>query len=447
METSTFSYHTCGGMLAVSALRLLAETALEQGAGLLRLTANQCVEIPGVPLSRARHLRHQLPPNATQDGGVNPTSTAPVADFGEGRPWVRESTFSDALEGLGANRGVSVHLADPLQRFLPLLCGTINFIAAPREEQWETVLVFPGSAPLAAPGPVRGKDLAAVARRLEAVLQRRDAESFLRHGGMEDVVGGLLTENAMDTPPPLARYRAPAMACEWVQPPGGWAAKLIEDLCIIAVKFGVSTVGATPWRTLILGGLDEAGRDGVERVCLNHRHAPNANPWRQRLLVSSGLEEAADELTRRLHAACPVNPGVSIAMAQLAGAQGDVHYTVQPLPRRLMRARYYRLLASSRENVREGMPREIVQSAPLNVLADALLRDLEHEGSTVTMSSASTAPRPEPTSAERRCSECASEYNEELGDAFGGVMPGTRFAALPAGWCCPVCGAPATAYV
>ena len=39
------------------------------------------------------------------------------------------------------------------------------------------------------------------------------------------------------------------------------------------------------------------------------------------------------------------------------------------------------------------------------------------------------------------CSVCGYVYDPEKGDPEQGVKPGTRFADLPADWCCPVCGA------
>lgn len=40
-----------------------------------------------------------------------------------------------------------------------------------------------------------------------------------------------------------------------------------------------------------------------------------------------------------------------------------------------------------------------------------------------------------------KCSVCGYIYDPELGDADGGIKPGTPFESLPYGWTCPVCGA------
>lgn len=38
------------------------------------------------------------------------------------------------------------------------------------------------------------------------------------------------------------------------------------------------------------------------------------------------------------------------------------------------------------------------------------------------------------------CIACGYIYNEEEGDPFAGIEPGTLFKALPDDWVCPDCG-------
>jgi rubredoxin len=41
-----------------------------------------------------------------------------------------------------------------------------------------------------------------------------------------------------------------------------------------------------------------------------------------------------------------------------------------------------------------------------------------------------------------RCTVCGYLYEPQNGDATRGIPAGTQFEDLPAGWTCPVCGAP-----
>ena len=38
------------------------------------------------------------------------------------------------------------------------------------------------------------------------------------------------------------------------------------------------------------------------------------------------------------------------------------------------------------------------------------------------------------------CDVCGWEYDEELGDPYNGIEPGTKFEDLPENFECPLCG-------
>ena len=46
-----------------------------------------------------------------------------------------------------------------------------------------------------------------------------------------------------------------------------------------------------------------------------------------------------------------------------------------------------------------------------------------------------------PKLAKYECSVCGYIYDPEMGDADGGIKPGTAFEDIPDSWVCPVCGA------
>ena len=56
------------------------------------------------------------------------------------------------------------------------------------------------------------------------------------------------------------------------------------------------------------------------------------------------------------------------------------------------------------------------------------------------MSSAASAPQQQPLKM-WRCLACGLIYDEAEGWPEDGIAAGTRWADIPAGWCCPECGA------
>ena len=54
---------------------------------------------------------------------------------------------------------------------------------------------------------------------------------------------------------------------------------------------------------------------------------------------------------------------------------------------------------------------------------------------------ANIKPKPEKTEKKGyRCKICGYVYDPEIGDADGGIAPGTPFEEIPDDWACPVCG-------
>jgi len=46
-----------------------------------------------------------------------------------------------------------------------------------------------------------------------------------------------------------------------------------------------------------------------------------------------------------------------------------------------------------------------------------------------------------------KCSVCGYVYDDEDGDIFNDIPPGTKWEDLPDNWKCPVCGAPKERFV
>ena len=46
-----------------------------------------------------------------------------------------------------------------------------------------------------------------------------------------------------------------------------------------------------------------------------------------------------------------------------------------------------------------------------------------------------------------KCKKCNYIYDPSLGDAIGGIKPGTPFENIPDDWVCPICGAKKDVFV
>lgn len=435
MRTNDSRLKSQGGMVAVAALRLLAEYAQEHTGGLLRLTSRQSVVLPGLSAACLLRLRRQLPGECLVVGAgtPNPVTTAPVAGDGAGRGWLRPGVFADVLHAIGPPPPWRLGIVDRSQPYLPLPPSEVEVVAMPREDAWQLRLPRRGRAAVVAPGHLRTAHVGGALRRM--------ADAGVEPGScgeaaLADLLEDLLQPGEVEKAEAPARHRTPPGALLLHEPVQGWNARHVQDLCLFAQQRGLPAFGLSPARALVLHGLGPADHDALDELHLRHRYAPMARAWAQWMTVEAGLESAADALADALQQRCPVNPGVALAVARPGAAACDGAWTVAPLGRRgLIRRRdWYRLEGGQ---TAEG---------ELTAIVEVLLAVCASPPAAPEETAPAAVPVTDGLQGTRQCGECLSAYDPRYGDPHAAVPPGTPFDALPGSWNCPVCGAPGTAY-
>lgn len=441
-------YTTHGGLLPLSTLRLLAESAAEHGNGRLYFTADQRIRIPGLSLPHQSLLRHQLP-DALLGAGTSlmpMVTSAPVAGMGTGRSWLREHVFTDLLQGLEADTAIPVLLADATQRYLPTMIGRVHLIAGADEDQWQLRMARHDAAPYVAPGHLRGRDVCEALQRLLPWVPLDFRAAMLDDDALSDLLSDLLLPDQAGQGIALQRYALPPNALALSAPAGGWDAQVLQDIVLFALGQGLNHAALTPWRGLLLPGVNAAEMHQFEEYCLQWRWVPEENPWRRWLLVDDAQESTADTLVQLLYAGSRANPGFSIAVRDAAAPPADVHFEVR-LERDCgmlswWRPARYALHCRRDGDPRDGMPHRIVTGLVLEAVADAIL------DASAELAAAVNVPAPVEQHQEaqanhlaHRCGDCGTEYDARYGDPAGGIDVGILFEQLPAGWTCPVCGA------
>ncbi len=420
-----------GGVIAVAAMRVLAEYAAEHARGVLCFTADQCIAIPGLPASQMLRLRQQLAAETIGVGSSTPNivTTAPVAGVGAGCPWLRPGVFADVLEGFAQPPQTRVVIADSTQRYMPLPPADILVTATPQEDAWRIALLRAGHAPSRAPGVLRGAHIGEAVRRIELATPAWQSSMELA-----DLLGDLLRGDVPETSATDGRFRLPPGALALSEPAQGWDARFMQDLCLFALEKERSTFGITPARGLLLQGMDAKVRDAFDDLCARRRQAPEMNPWCQWMVVDTGLEAEARALARTLMRHCAVNPGLAITVTREPASIGDVGFTVRALRSRLLPWKRCRYQVEGR----------VTAEGDMAAVAEAILGSLDSAAMNTTTEPVKSVPLTA-SATTHRCGECLSEYDPRYGDPMADVPVGTPFEALPQAWACPVCGAPATA--
>lgn len=449
-------FTTSGGLCEVTTMRLIAEVAAEHALGTLRLTPDQGIVVPGLSETQRLRLQQRLDGDLrdTAPTATRITTSAPVAGVGEGRSWLRPSTFTDLLSPLRALALPlpDLFLGDAMQPYLPLPPTRLVALARAKEEQWDLGVRRADGTLHTLPGTLRGALLPEALRRIAPLVQAAATpDEALLVERLDD-----LLRSATPAPAPTVQrlYTPPGALC-LAQPEHGWNARFLQDLCLFAINHGVGTLGLSPTRSLLIHGLNERARASFDELCLLSRFAENPNPWKRHLLIETDHETSADTLAALLFQKCPVNPGFSIALQnETATATAGVHFTLSPVPQRGLwkrpRRQKYRVAQRAEGDALFGLPRHTSDGLSLQDAADFILARIEESlrGAPAASAAQERAPSETPARANsmRRCKECKTVYDEAYGDPFGGVPAGTSFTALPSQWGCPVCGAAASAY-
>lgn len=437
---------TRGGMVTTAVLRALAEVAAEHGAGTLRLTADQQIAVPGVTGTRVRRLQQLLPLEKLADAPLagQIVTTAPVAGTGQGRSWLRPSTFADLLHAIGDAPLPGLLLADPSQPYVPLPGAHVQVLALAGEDQWGLRLTGAAGAVLDVPGHLRSARVPEALRRLAPLLERCElvAEAIVER------IDDLLRSGTPEQARPLRPFGALPDALWLMEPDAGWDAGLIQDLCLLAQAHGCTEIGLTSTRALVLPGLGANAVREYEELAFLRRTAAGRIPWRQWLLAEPGLEGQAAAIASALEAHCPVNPGISLALQRANSAPATVHILLRAemstggLAR--LRGPRFTLAAPDTNGTWVTFGRILCARDAAAAILGHLTRAMGRPAPVAAPQAPTVAA---PVARRHQCGECLTTYDEQLGDPRAGVPPRTPFAALPAGWLCPVCGAPPDAFL
>lgn len=474
-----------GGIIGTGALRTVAELSGAWGIDRLTIGHRQDLLVAGIPDSYVARFRAAVAPLEVDraDAGCPPNITSSAAACGimRGVPWLDAGIMQSILAGIRMRPSFAVNVADPHQDLLPLASGLVNFLAADEVDSWRIAIAAdhhprrgtraPGRHDrVTLPYLVPSEYVAEAVRAAEETAAAAGGASSrlseeLAHA-IRDCLGSRMVHAAAGQrlpPPEYGDYEGVhsmhSGSGYWIGMSAGtrpFRHRFVEQLCMRAAQQGIGAVFTTCWRSLVLKNVAPErlpewrmllGRHGV-RV----RHVDAALHWQ----VADRLPEArelAGTVIARLSRRSIVTAGLSFAVTD-DPPRHEVAVAIEPvaderLPFARLRRRY---AVRHREGFDRHNPgwltfarqlRERDLAVALAALARRYYRD---DGEPPT----SEAPEPEPPdeqrSGARSCAACGNEYDPAYGDPLGNVVPGTAFAALPSGWCCPVCDGPATGY-
>ncbi len=378
--------------------------------------------------------------------------------------WVSEGLYKDILEGFDHRPAVKINLVESSQSFVPFFTGHLNFISSSLNNHWHVVVRRPGTNELYRwKAAIYSSDIARISQMLEGELGRGAWVAGAGDGGVEGAFSG---------GPAAPELRLPTFRLPYYEGFSRYGNKywlgiyrreelfplpFLKDLCLICLKTKIGQLYTTPWKSLLIKGIEEDDLPLWEYVLgkyrMNIRHASNELNWQIEDHSPDGLR-LKRYLVRQLDQEDIRTEGLSFAvkLQRGSGLPGSIVIRKQAeiRPGQLKLLDRYELWHSvdfdphSREL---KLYRKDLEKETLFAYIVSLCKEfyrLQSQGSLVLLEDGVCYPgKGSPTDCEEvwECRDCLTQYHAAHGDPGSGVAPGTPWGSLGSDYVCPVCGA------
>lgn len=370
--------------------------------------------------------------------------------------WLSEGIYRDILDGFDFQPKLKINISDYQQSFTPFFTGNLNFIASSipnfwylyiRQKQSNTIFRFPLL--------IYTLEISKVSKRLEQILL---AENTV----LEDEIFGKVMEQGdfisqkIHEDLGLPQFMLPYYEGfnrygnkTWLgiyRRHETFEVAFLLDVCKICLDTKVGQICTTPWKSLIIKGIENHDRilwdKLLGRFGINVRHAANELNWQvedtcpEGLALKNTIIREFDQEDIRTFGLCfavqtrsksEVFGSVVVKKRKILFGLSqvyDVYHTVDFNPNT-------RQLVLFEKGLHKAHIAEILQR----------LTKRYYHRSTASVIETPSLPQTTPTSTHQvyQCRVCMTIYDEKLGDSQQGIKAGTKFEALPDNYCCPVC--------
>ncbi|HXD79044.1 MAG TPA: rubredoxin, partial [Puia sp.] len=410
--------------------------------------------------------------------------------------WVSEGLYKDILEGFDHRPELKINLVEGGQSFVPFFTGHLNFISSSLQNHWHLFLRRPGTNELYQwSTAIYSSDIPRVSKWLGELIAEAgfgnaganmaakaaaNAEPIGPAGNMATAVQGwgerlqlrIAANLGFAGGPGAPELRLPAFRLPYYEGFNRYGNKywlgiyrreemfpvsFLKDLCLICRKSRIGQLYTTPWKSLLIKGIEEADLPLWEYVLgkyrMNIRHASNELNWQVEDLSAEGLR-LKRYLVRQLDQDDIRTEGLSfvVKLQRGSGLPGSVVIRKQAAirPGQWKMLDRYELwhTADFDPNSRDlELYRKDLEKEMLHPYLVSLCKEFyslqsgcgEPELEEGMRFGGSGGPTTEQV---LECRDCLTQYHPAFGDPLNGIAAGTAIDQLDSGYSCPVCGAP-----
>ncbi|GAB2767824.1 hypothetical protein GCM10027275_07850 [Rhabdobacter roseus] len=469
----TLKINLPGGIVSAGTLRDILTAAQGAGVRQVRFGSRQQL-LMKVPAEDLRFLERslaaqQVPYELNADQHPNLISSYCAEEVFRTGQWLTESEYHTVLDRFDYAPRLKVNLSDSQQSFTPFFTGNLNFIASPEPHFWylyvrpkQTNTVFRWR------DLIYTNDLVRLARAVEAALLTQ------KYPDEDTLYAAVNQTSTFITQPATQEVELPDFSLPYYEGFNRYGSRtwlglyrrnelfsvaLLRDLCTLCLTTRVGELCVTPWKSLIIKGIEEKHREAWSQVLgrhnINVRHAANELAWQTEDHSDEGTSLKNDVLgyfqkhdTRTF----------GLCFGVQTRPRSEVFGSVLIRKRPLLRLGKYPLLSVydlyHTEHFNPNRRKYLLFERGLWKIhlpgqLDRLCRkfnasrtDTHRVAQEAEVPPVGTLVASPGTYLTHQCPHCLTVYDATYGDALRQVPPGLAFAALPEHYTCPTCDAP-----
>ncbi|QEC69873.1 rubredoxin [Panacibacter ginsenosidivorans] len=231
-----------------------------------------------------------------QESFPNIMSSCPAEEVFILNTWLKEHVYKEVLDAFTYTPRLKINISDSNQSFTPLLTGNINWVASPTEPQfWHLFIRFPKTNIVYEwKDIVHTKDIAGMSLLIEETILQDTQKFYDNKEASGDELYEKIKPGSFHTRPAAAPLSLPAFNLPYYEGLNRYSdkywlgiyrrdelydIKFMKDICLLCLQTGIEQLYSTPWKTIIIKGINGASRkdwnDILDKHQINVRHAAN----------------------------------------------------------------------------------------------------------------------------------------------------------------------------
>lgn len=401
--------------------------------------------------------------------------------FGNAR-WLSEGVYKDILDCFDFRPRLKINIVDCDQTFVPFFTGNINFISSGTGNYWHLYVRFPKTRIIYRwKELIYSQDIPAVSKAIENIILSYKHLFYGQPAIDGNALYRLLQSNYQFIYGAAAEeLKLPEFTLPYYEGFNRYGNKswlgiyrrdelfpfdFLKDICLICSQTKIGQLYITPWKSLIIKGIDQMDRKfwdySLGKYRINVRHASNELNWQIEDNCEEGLNlkrylirqfDKDDVRTFGLCFAIKTQPNTGLFGSVIIRKQNnqsanqrrnldryDILYTSDFNPN----SKDYILFRNNLE--KENLGVYLVSLCKyfygLQSKEELIVHDTYRQGTEAGDSSI------EPVAKVFQCKHCLSVYDCQYGDDLNGVPAGTIFSEITTNFECPTCNGPKEDFV